>query len=154
MNQVENRLELNVRELTEWGKALGLILLQEAEQPGGDTWRIVALRGDLGSGKTTLAQAIARGAGVEEEVTSPTFALVHEYHAGDVPVYHIDLYRLRGPDELTNIGWDEMIGGRGIVLIEWPERAGDSLPAQRIDVELSEVRGEPELRAVDVKWTS
>src|SRR5882672_12381795 len=78
---------------------------------------VIALRGDLGAGKTSLAQAIARGAGVRSDVTSPTFALVHEYEGSTARVHHIDLYRLRGPDELTNIGWDELVGGDAIVLV-------------------------------------
>ena len=115
---------------------------------------IVALRGDLGAGKTSLAQAIARGAGVVEHVTSPTFALVHEYAGRDARVYHIDLYRIRGPEDLTNIGWDEIVNGDGIVLIEWPERARERLPAPRLDITLSEVPGAPDKRAVEASWTA
>ena len=115
---------------------------------------IVALRGDLGAGKTSLAQAIARGAGVTEDVTSPTFALVHEYAGRDMRVFHIDLYRLRGPEELTNIGWDEIVNADAIVLIEWPERAQDRLPAPRLDIALSEVTGAPDKRDVQSSWAS
>ena len=111
---------------------------------------VVALEGDLGAGKTTLAKAICRGFGVTEDVTSPTFALVHRYETGRAPVHHIDLYRLRGPDELTNLGWDDIMTEPGLVLVEWPDRAGDRLqPALRI--RLSYDAGNPDIRAVDVE---
>jgi tRNA threonylcarbamoyladenosine biosynthesis protein TsaE len=127
-----------------YGEALGRALHAPA---------VVALRGDLGAGKTTLAQAIARGAGVAAEVTSPTFALVHEYEGAAAPVVHMDLYRLNGPHELGNLGWDEIVYGHGIVLVEWPERAGARLPAQRLDITLREVRDDPGLRTVEAAWT-
>jgi tRNA threonylcarbamoyladenosine biosynthesis protein TsaE len=113
---------------------------------------VVALHGDLGAGKTTLAQAIARGAGVEEEVTSPTFALVHSYEGRDTTVFHLDLYRLNGPKDLTNLAWDDIMSGDAIVLIEWPERAGARLPRARIDVWLRELADEHDRRALEVVW--
>jgi tRNA threonylcarbamoyladenosine biosynthesis protein TsaE len=113
---------------------------------------IVALHGDLGAGKTTLAQAIARGAGVTQDVTSPTFALVHEYAGRVSPVFHLDLYRLRGPADLTNLAWDELIESNAIVIIEWPERAGARLPRTRIDVTLREMDEDHERRALEVVW--
>ena len=82
---------------------------------------VVAISGELGAGKTTLVQAICRGYGVSEEVTSPTFALVHRYTGTRSVVYHLDLYRLESSDELRNIGWDEVIAEDALVLIEWPE---------------------------------
>ena len=113
---------------------------------------VVALHGDLGAGKTTLAQAIARGAGVNEDVTSPTFALVHEYAGRDVPVFHLDLYRLTGPKDLTNIAWDDIVSGESIVMIEWPERAGARLPRSRIDVWLREIADDHDRRSLEVVW--
>jgi tRNA threonylcarbamoyladenosine biosynthesis protein TsaE len=113
------RLALTRDELAAWGERFG----RTARAP-----LIVTLSGDLGAGKTTLAQAICRGYGVVEPVTSPTFALVHRYDAPRSPVYHLDLYRLRGPDELTNIGWDEIVSSQSLVLVEWPERAIGALP--------------------------
>ena len=105
--------------LEAWGERFG----REARAP-----LVVAISGDLGTGKTTLIQAICRGAGVREAVTSPTYALVHQYVAPPFPVYHLDLYRLDRPEELTNIGWDEIVTSRALVLVEWPQRAGDRLP--------------------------
>jgi len=95
----------------------------------------ICLYGELGAGKTTLVQGIAEGLGVEEEyITSPSFALVNEYH-GRLVLYHIDLYRLSEPDELEGIGFTEF-PGEGVVALEWPERAGLLLPDERLDVRL------------------
>jgi tRNA threonylcarbamoyladenosine biosynthesis protein TsaE len=131
------------RGLRAYGESLGGVLRAPA---------VVALHGDLGAGKTTLAQAIARGAGVSEDVTSPTFALVHEYAGRAAPVFHLDLYRLTGPKDLTNLAWDDIVGGDAIVLIEWPERAGGRLPRERIDIWLREVADEHERRSLEVVW--
>src|SRR6185437_3191738 len=87
--------------LVAWGEQFGRAALPPL---------VVTITGDLGAGKTTLTRAICRGYGVTEDVTSPTFALVHQYAAGKSPVYHLDLYRLKSPAELTNLGWDEIPG--------------------------------------------
>lgn len=126
-----SRTSLTEPELIAWGESFG----RAAHPP-----LVVTLRGDLGAGKTTLARAICRGLGVQEEVTSPTYAIVHQY-AGRMPVYHLDLYRLAGPADLTNIGWDDIIGSGGVVLVEWPERAGDALPRDHIPLALEHVAG-------------
>jgi tRNA threonylcarbamoyl adenosine modification protein YjeE len=99
---------------------------------------VVALGGDLGAGKTTLARAIIRSlAGIPElEVPSPTFTVVQTYEAR-FPVAHFDLYRLASPSELEELGFDEAVAG-GVVLIEWPDRAEDRLPPYAIRVELAE----------------
>ena len=97
---------------------------------------VVTLAGDLGAGKTTLVQAICRGYGVQEPVTSPTYALVHRYAAPRGPVYHLDLYRLESPRELENIGWDEIVHAEALVLVEWPERADGRLPAAHVPIDL------------------
>src|SRR5581483_333949 len=89
-----------------------------------------------GTGKTTLARAICRRYGVTDEVTSPTFALVHRYASPKSPVYHLDLYRLESPDELTNIGWDEIVSDDALVLIEWPHHAGDRIPHVHVPISL------------------
>jgi len=107
---------------------------------------VVTLRGELGTGKTTLARAICKGYGVREDVTSPTFAIVHEYAAPKSPVLHLDLYRLRGPAELPALGWDELVGSDALVLIEWPERAGSAVPADHVPITLQHLEGQPERR--------
>jgi len=97
---------------------------------------VIALWGDLGAGKTSFARAfILALAGRPEEVPSPTFTLVQIYPAPVAPVWHFDLYRVTDPGELDELGLDEALAG-GIVLIEWPDRLGSRLPADRLDVRL------------------
>ncbi|HYV97165.1 MAG TPA: tRNA (adenosine(37)-N6)-threonylcarbamoyltransferase complex ATPase subunit type 1 TsaE [Gemmatimonadaceae bacterium] len=140
--RIDSTTALDEPGLRAYGAALGASLAAPV---------LVTLHGDLGAGKTTLAQAIARGAGVTSEVTSPTFALVHEYAGAKTPVFHIDLYRLSGPADLTNLGWDEIVGGNAIVLVEWPERAGTRLPRRRLDITLREESGGTR-RVVEAEW--
>jgi tRNA threonylcarbamoyladenosine biosynthesis protein TsaE len=97
---------------------------------------VVAIAGDLGAGKTTLVQAICRGAGVTTEVTSPTYALVHEYQGDRFPIYHLDLYRLEKPEDMTNLGWDDMLRANALILVEWPERGGDRIPPDAVPIDL------------------
>jgi tRNA threonylcarbamoyladenosine biosynthesis protein TsaE len=127
--------------LIAWGVAFG----REVRAP-----LTVAVSGDLGTGKTTLIQAICRGLDVTEQVTSPTFALVHQYDTGRLRVYHLDLYRLKDESELTNIGWHEILGDRAVVLVEWPERAGDRLPSDTVRVTLAHRPTEPDRRSLFV----
>jgi tRNA threonylcarbamoyladenosine biosynthesis protein TsaE len=124
-------------ELVAWGERFG-----EAAQPP----LVVAISGDLGAGKTTLVQAICHGAGVKEPVTSPTFALVHEYAGARFPVYHLDLYRLERPEELTNIGWDDIVVSHALILVEWPERGGDRIPGDAVPIELEHDPDGPDRR--------
>lgn len=109
--------------LTETEK-LGLILGEIAE-PGD----IICLEGDLGAGKTTLTQSIARGLdiGTENYVTSPSFSILHEYE-GRIPLYHMDFYRLGGEDEVIDLGFEDYFYGVGLTVIEWPSRAYDVIP--------------------------
>jgi tRNA threonylcarbamoyladenosine biosynthesis protein TsaE len=106
---------------------------------------VVLLHGDLGAGKTTLAQGIARGLGVAGYVQSPTFTLVHEHDgltADGAPVrlYHLDLYRLGGEEDLDSFGFDDYLApSDGITLIEWPERAASRLPGAYLLVRLAPV---------------
>jgi tRNA threonylcarbamoyl adenosine modification protein YjeE len=98
----------------------------------GDT---VALEGELGAGKTTLARAILTGLGVDETVPSPTFTLVQSYVAPQLMISHYDLYRLKNPREMDELGMEEALEV-GAVLVEWPERAGDRLPLNRLSIAL------------------
>ena len=131
------RLTLSEPELRGWGEAFG----HAARAP-----LVVALSGDLGTGKTTLAQAICRGYGVTEQVTSPTYTLVHEYAGAHSPVYHLDLYRLESPGALLEVGWHEIVGANALVLVEWPERAGPLLPADHVPIALDHAPGQPDRR--------
>ncbi|HET8713365.1 MAG TPA: tRNA (adenosine(37)-N6)-threonylcarbamoyltransferase complex ATPase subunit type 1 TsaE [Gemmatimonadales bacterium] len=112
-------MRLSANELSRFGEELGAGLTAPA---------VIGLSGDLGTGKTTLVQAICRGLGATARATSPTYALVHQYDAGSTPVYHVDCYRLRHPDEARELGFDDMLREPSIVLIEWPERAGPWAP--------------------------
>ncbi|MCI0495607.1 tRNA (adenosine(37)-N6)-threonylcarbamoyltransferase complex ATPase subunit type 1 TsaE, partial [candidate division KSB1 bacterium] len=97
---------------------------------------VIALHGDLGSGKTCLTRGICRGLGVFQDVTSPTFVLINEYR-GRLPVYHFDFYRLESLDEIWNLGIDDYINNEGICIIEWADRGTQLLPTQRIEIFLA-----------------
>ncbi len=98
---------------------------------------VLALSGDLGTGKTTFARAFIRAVGAtQEEVPSPTFTLAQIYEAGTRTVYHFDLFRLSAPEETEELGMDDAFAD-GISLIEWPDRLGPRLPAERLDVALA-----------------
>jgi len=94
---------------------------------------VVAIRGDLGAGKTVFVKGIARGLGVAELVTSPTFTILKEYE-GRLPLFHFDVYRILNPDEMEDTGYFEIAGGEGVAVIEWAEKIADLLPGDRIDV--------------------
>lgn len=108
----------------------------------GDT---VALEGDLGAGKTTLARAILNALGLRERVPSPTFTLVQRYETKRLIVSHFDLYRIERETELDELGLDEALT-EGAVLMEWPERAGARLPADALHVQLA-ITGETQRQA-------
>ena len=127
--------------LTAWGERVG----REAAAP-----LVLALRGDLGAGKSTLARAIARGAGVRGASPSPTYSLVLHYETPrGVRLAHLDLYRLNDPDEVWELGWAELPGEGEIVLIEWPSRAESLLPEPRWEILLEE-SDDPDRRQVSV----
>ena len=101
---------------------------------------VIALFGELGSGKTTFVKGVALSLGIaEHKVSSPTFAYMHVYE-GCIPLYHFDLYRLRGPEDFFALGFDEYLSCGGICCIEWAERLGLMLPegAQRLQLEHKE----------------
>ena len=105
---------------------------------------VVLLHGDLGAGKTTLAKGIAAALGVADVVSSPSFSLVNEYETGHTAavtrLYHLDLYRLQGEEELASIGFDDfMAPADGLTLVEWPERAATALPGRFLLVEIETV---------------
>jgi len=101
-------------------------------QPGD----VVSLTGDLGAGKTTLVQGAARALGVRDRVLSPTFTLVREYH-GDLPVYHLDIYRLDRVQDVLDLGFEEMIDAGGVVFIEWGDAIEGLLPEDHLQLDLS-----------------
>ncbi|MGA2880143.1 MAG: tRNA (adenosine(37)-N6)-threonylcarbamoyltransferase complex ATPase subunit type 1 TsaE [Bryobacteraceae bacterium] len=123
--------------------ALGEKLATELQAPA-----VVLLIGQLGAGKTTLAKGIVKGLGAAtpDDVSSPTFTLIHEYSPS---VYHIDLYRLDTPEQVATLGLDEIFDRRAVVLIEWGERFPQLMPEQRIEIRLR-ANGENS-REIDVR---
>lgn len=95
---------------------------------------IICLEGDLGSGKTIFAKGIAQGLGIEEEITSPTFSIIKEYLNGEMPLYHMDVYRVNG--DIKSIGIEEYFHKDGIVIIEWADTIKDVLPEERLDIKI------------------
>jgi len=106
---------------------------------------VVCLIGDLGAGKTNLAQGLARGLGITDQVTSPTFTLINEYH-GRLRLFHMDLYRLEGAEDLADLGYEEYIDGDGVTVVEWADRAMEALPLERLDIKLYAAADEAEQR--------
>jgi tRNA threonylcarbamoyladenosine biosynthesis protein TsaE len=114
---------------------------------------VVTLSGPLGAGKTTVASAVLAGAGVTDptEVGSPTFALVHEHRTARGPAAHLDLYRLRGPDDVLGLGFDDILERHALVLIEWADRAAGLLPTPHLAIMLDyDVAGGLDHRVVQV----
>ena len=109
---------------------------------------VVALYGELGAGKTCFVQGLVRGLGVTTQATSPTFVLVNEYR-GRLPVHHVDAYRTGGLAELMDLGLLDLIGGDGVTLLEWADRAEPLLPARAVRVRIEGLGDEP--RAVTIE---
>jgi tRNA threonylcarbamoyladenosine biosynthesis protein TsaE len=91
---------------------------------------VLALKGDLGSGKTLFVKGVVAGLGSSADVTSPTFTIVHEYRGGRLPVYHFDLFRVENPQDLARLGLDDYFFGDGISVIEWADRFPEFVPEQ------------------------
>jgi tRNA threonylcarbamoyladenosine biosynthesis protein TsaE len=130
---------LTQAELEAEGEALGRRL-----QPG----ELVTFEGDLGAGKTTFIKAITRGLGVTRAATSPSYALVHRYQGARGPVFHLDCFRLRSPDEAGDLDWEGLIAEGDAILVEWPERAGGWIPAPARRFRLSHV-ADPDRRGLE-----
>jgi tRNA threonylcarbamoyladenosine biosynthesis protein TsaE len=113
---------------------------------------LLCLQGPLGAGKSVLARAVGEGAGVEQPMPSPSFNLLFQYQAEKraLTVIHMDLYRLNEPDELWELGWEDLGQPDHLVMVEWPERAGELLPDDYWRIQLSLVPGKPLLRDVSV----
>ena len=114
--------------------------------------QIIALKGNLGSGKTTFTQGIAEGLGIEQHVGSPTFKLVSEYVGEVLKLYHVDCYRLNNTDEFLNLGGENLLlPERGITLIEWANIIQELLPEDVIEIIFSRVKGEPNKRILKIR---
>ena len=99
------------------------IKLAEKLKPGA----VIAYRGDLGAGKTAFTRGVARGLGIQDPVTSPTYTIVNEYLSGRLPLFHFDMYRLHNADDLFDIGWDDYLERGGVCAVEWSENVEDAL---------------------------
>ena len=98
---------------------------------------VILLEGELGAGKSELARGVARGLGVTETVTSPSFTILNVYESGRIPLYHFDWYRLESAEELYELGMDEYLGGNGIALVEWPAQCPDAVPEKCLRIKIS-----------------
>ncbi len=125
----------NERETRQFGLELGKSLAQ------GD---VVALIGDLGTGKTALTKYIALGLGIRELITSPTFTIVQEYYSGRLPLYHFDVYRIGDPEEMFELGYEEYFYGKGVCVIEWANLVEELLPehTKTIEIQYGQQEGE------------
>ena len=106
--------------------------LAETLQPGD----VIAYTGDLGAGKTAFTRGLARGLGITERITSPTFTIVNEYLGGRLPLFHFDMYRLGSSDELFDIGWEDYLARGGVCAVEWSENVDDALDEDAIRVDI------------------
>lgn len=98
---------------------------------------VIAYTGDLGAGKTAFTRGLARGLGITDRVTSPTFTIVNEYEGGRLPLFHFDMYRLSSSDELYDIGWEDYLARGGVCAVEWSEIVSDALEENeliRVDI--------------------
>lgn len=115
------------KETFELGKNLG-----EQAKAG----QIFCLNGDLGVGKTVFTQGFAKGLDIEENVNSPTFAIIQVYEEGRIPLYHFDVYRIGDPEEMYEIGYEEYFFGEGVCLIEWSKLIEELIPEEAINIEI------------------
>ncbi len=97
---------------------------------------VVAYTGDLGAGKTAFTRGLARGLGIAERVTSPTFTIVNEYEGGRLPLFHFDMYRLGGEDELFDIGWEDYLARGGVCAVEWSENVPGAFDGDTVRVDI------------------
>ncbi len=115
----------NENETLDLGKKLG------TEATPGD---VIALYGDLGAGKTLLVKGIAKGLGIEEMITSPTFTILQEYEDGRMPLYHLDVYRIDDPDSMEEVGYFDFVDGNGLTVIEWAGQIEEILPERTLRI--------------------
>ena len=146
----EQRRREYITESHEQTVGLGRELARQMRPP-----LLALLVGNLGMGKTTLAKGIVSelGAAAEEEITSPSFTLIHEYGRGKVPVFHVDLYRLESPREIGTLGLEDLFdeAAPAVVLVEWGEKLREVLPGPRWEIHLADL-GEDRRRIVVEEW--
>lgn len=118
----------NEQDTESFGRELG-----QSAEPG----TVIALIGDLGTGKTTLTKSIARGLGIDEIITSPTFNIVKEYRSGRLPLFHFDVYRIGDIDEMYEIGYEEYFFGEGVCVVEWADIIEEIIPEDAMVIRIS-----------------
>ena len=123
------------KETEKLGEAIG-----RAAVPG----MVIALIGDLGTGKTTLTKSVARGLGVTETVTSPTFNIIREYRSGRIPLFHFDVYRIADPEEMYELGYEEYFYGDGVSVVEWADLIEELLPEDAVIIRMNRGASEEE----------
>ena len=110
---------------------------------------VICLRGDLGSGKTVFTKGFAKALEVKEEVTSPTFNIIKEYTSGELPLFHMDVYRLDG--NVEDLGIEEYFTKKGITIIEWADMIPDYLPEERLDIKIKNSSEDEDKRIITIK---
>jgi tRNA threonylcarbamoyl adenosine modification protein YjeE len=136
-------LRLNEAELVRWGSSIGASTIPPV---------FIGLSGALGAGKSVLARAIGVGAGVSATMPSPSYTLLQRYEGSERRrVVHLDLYRIESPQEVHELGWAQLGDAEEIVLVEWPERAGEFLPSDHWVINLEVPDGRPLLRDIAVR---
>ena len=100
---------------------------------------VLCLDGDLGVGKTVFTKGVAAGLGIKDDVSSPTFTLIQEYYGGRLPLYHFDVYRIDGPWDMDDLGYDEYFYGEGVCLVEWGHLIAELLPQETIMITIEKV---------------
>lgn len=125
----------------------GTRIAKEAKQG-----QVFCLTGDLGVGKTMFTKGFAKGLGINQDITSPTFTIVNEYNNANIPFYHFDVYRLNHPDELYDIGYEDYFYSNGICLIEWADMIVDFIPKEAIWIEIKkDISKGLDYRLIEVK---
>ena len=112
---------------------------------------VVAYRGGLGMGKTAFTRGLARGLGFPGRVTSPTFTIVNEYEGGRLPLFHFDMYRLSGADDLFDIGWEDYLDRGGVCAVEWSEQVEEALPPGTVTVTIDRCPDSPDRRRISIE---
>ena len=112
---------------------------------------VVAYRGDLGLGKTAFTRGLARGLGYQGRVTSPTFTIVNEYEGTGLPLFHFDMYRLEGPEDLFGIGWEDYLDRGGVCAVEWSERVEEALPEDAVTVTIARFSEDENWRVITLE---
>ena len=118
----------SAQETVDLGEKIGSLL------KSGD---VIAMTGTLAAGKTTITKGLAKALGITDVVTSPTFCLISEYEGTKMPLYHMDVYRLDGPEDFINLGVEDMLDGDGVCIVEWSEKVSSELPKRTIKIEIT-----------------